>query len=233
MTRLLTAILSTLIISSCQTITGSGNIITETRNLKDINGVKSSGSIEVEVVNDDKQTVKVEADDNVMEHVITRVKNGLLHVDMDSDKSYRNIKAKVYISAPTLRRVYVSGSGTLTSQKTLTDDKEIEFKVTGSGEVDAMVDAPTISAQVTGSGVLRLSGRTKDLKGKVTGSGDLKSDDLLSENTNVTVSGSGTASVYSSVELTAKVTGSGDVFYSGNPKTQNIKKTGSGGITKK
>lgn len=229
MKRLLTAILSALIFCSCQTITGNGNIITQTRHLNQFEGIKASGSIDIEVMNDQSQLVKVEADDNIMPYIITKVEDGMLDVHLKPNFLYRDINAKVYVSAPVLARLTVAGSGSITSKDTLANTEQIEFKVAGSGDVTATVDAPSIKASIGGSGTINLHGRTKNFDCSIAGSGDFKCNNLLSENTTASITGSGTAHVYASVHLLAKVTGSGDIFYSGHPAVE-IHKSGSGTI---
>ena len=67
---------------SCQSISGSGNIVTQTKNLNQFDGVRASGSIDIEVMNDQTQLVKVEADDNIMPYIITKVEDGMLDVHL-------------------------------------------------------------------------------------------------------------------------------------------------------
>ena len=229
MKRILIPFLSAIIFCSCQSISGSGNIVTETRSLHQFNGVRTSGSIDVEVMNDQIQLVKVEADDNIMQYVITKVEDGMLDVHLKPNFNYREINAKVYVSAATLTKLAVAGSGSVTAKDTLGNVDEIECKVSGSGDINAIVNAPTIKASIGGSGTITLHGRTKDFNCSITGSGDFKCSNLLSENTTASITGSGTAHVYASVHLLAKVTGSGDIYYSGHPVVE-IHKTGSGTI---
>lgn len=227
MTRLLTAIASAIIFCSCQSITGSGNVTTQTRNLNHFDGVKTSGSIDIEVTNDESQLVKVEADDNILPYIITKVEDGLLDVHFKPHYFYNNVNVKVYVSAPSLKRLLVSGSGSITLKNTLKDDGHIETKVSGSGDIKAFVDAPVVTAAIGGSGTITLEGKTKDFTCNIAGSGDIKCRKLLSEITTVSIVGSGTAHVFASVRLDAKVTGSGDVFYSGNPPSRQISGHGS------
>lgn len=231
MTRLLIAIVSAIIFCSCHTITGSGRMVTQTKHPDHFEGIKTSGPIDIEVMNDSRSEIKVEADDNVMPYVIIKVDNGLLDVSLKSNEMYHNIHVKAYVTAPVLSRLYVTGSGSIISVNTLKNADRIETKVSGSGDIDATVDAPGIFADVSGSGTLKLQGRTKNLECSVSGSGDLRCHDLLSENTDVSVSGSGTAHVFSSVNLIAKVSGSGDVRYSGNPSSPQIRRSGSGSVS--
>lgn len=231
MTRLLTVILSAVIFSSCEVITGSGNIITETRNVRQFEGIKSSGSVDVEIVDDNSRSLKVEADDNVLPYVITKVEDGTLNIYLKSNRSYRDVKVMVYVSSPLLSQLSVSGSGSITAKDTLRHDEQIEIKASGSGDINALVDAPSIIANVSGAGNVNLRGRTRDFTCSVSGGGDLDCKNLLSENTIVKVSGGGNAYVYASVTLDARASGGGNIVYGGKPTSPKIKKSGGGSIS--
>jgi hypothetical protein len=230
MNRLIIALLSASIFCSCEAITGSGNIVSESRNLKEFAGIKNSGSVDVEVKHEERQMVKVEADDNILEYVITKVEDGILSIHLKNNLSFRNINVTVYVSSPSIQQLLVSGSGTITSKNLLKDEDKIELKVSGSGDIKANLDAPSIVANVSGSGKISIQGRTKNFSSTVSGSGDMDGEKLLAENTDVKVAGSGNANVFASVKLDAKVSGSGNIFYSGNPTSPQIHKSGSGSI---
>lgn len=229
MRTILTAFLLAIVFCSCEHITGSGNIITQTRNPNHFQGVQTSGSIDVEIMNDATPSVKVEADDNVMQYIVTDVNGGLLNVHYKNHISFDNIHVKVYVSAPDFNKLFVAGSGAITSKNTV-KTTELETKVSGSGDINAIVDAPSVTANIGGSGTISLEGRTRNFDCSIGGSGDIKCNRLLSENTTVSITGSGTAHVFASIHLVAKVTGSGDVYYSGNPPSPEIHTTGSGSI---
>jgi carbon monoxide dehydrogenase subunit G len=192
--------------------------------------LRTSGSIDIEVMNDENQTVRVEADDNILPYIITRVDDGMLDVRYRSNMMFNNTHVKVYVSAPLLKKIIVGGSGSIISKDVLKEQDEIEFKVSGSGDINAIVDAPSITAGIGGSGTISLHGKTKNFSCSIGGSGDVKCKDLLSESTNVSISGSGTAHVFASVHLVAKVSGSGDIYYSGNPSSPEIHTSGSGSV---
>ena len=50
-------------------VRGSGNIITENRNESGFNSIDVSGAIDVYVKQDSTTSVKVEADDNILEYI--------------------------------------------------------------------------------------------------------------------------------------------------------------------
>jgi Putative auto-transporter adhesin, head GIN domain len=211
-------------------ITGNGNIRTEKRTTPDFHAVKSAGSIDVEITGGDSYAVSVENDDNLLQYVETSVHDGTLIVDYKDGISINNDHAKVYITAPSLDKVGVSGSGDISIQGTLKNAREIEMDVSGSGNIKGAVDAPAIELSTVGSGDITLSGHTKDFTGSISGSGEMNCGDLQSENATVKVSGSGNAHVFASVHLTASASGSGDVYYRGNPSSPEIHTSGSGSV---
>ena len=217
MNRLLMVVLAAIIFCSCHTINGSGNIKSETRDVGTFDKIDAIGSINIELVNDNSPSVRVEADDNILQYIITDVSSGTLEARFKSNIMFTNTHVKVYVSATGIKKLTVTGSGDIVSKDTLKGANEIGLEVTGSGDINAIVDAPSVNADITGSGNITLQGRTKNFDCTISGSGDFKCKNLLSENTTVTITGSGTAHVFASVGLKANVSGSGDVYYGGSP----------------
>ena len=226
---------ASILISSCDVITGTGvngngNIRTEKRSPGNFNAVKSSASIDIEINSGDAWSVSVEDDDNILQYVVTEVHDGTLHVDYKDGYSINNDHAKVYVTAPSFDKLSVSGSGDISTQGTLKNSRQIEMNVSGSGYIKAQVDAPVIDISVGGSGEISLTGHTKDFTCSIAGSGDVNCGGLESENATVKIAGSGNAHVFASVHLSATVSGSGDVYYRGNPPSPETHISGSGSV---
>lgn len=235
MKKLSILVAASILTGSCHIITGTGltgngNIRTEKRNTGNFNAVKTAGSIDVEFTPGDTYSVSVEDDDNILQYVVTDVRNGVLTVDYKEGYSINEDHAKVYVTAPSLDKLSVSGSADITMQGVLKNSREIEMNVSGSGNIKGPVDAPSIDVSVSGSGNVGLTGRTKDFTSDISGSGDLNCGGLESENVTVKIAGSGNAHVFASVHLSASVVGSGDVYYRGNPSSPEIHTTGSGTV---
>lgn len=215
---------------SGDSLSGNGNIKTETRNVGSFHGVETSGSIDIEISSGDNFSVSVENDENILPVVITKVEDGILNVYYKENTSINNDHAKVYIKVPSLDKIISSGSANIIITDVVKNNHEIEINVAGSGDIKGGVDAPKISASIGGSGNISLSGRTKDLDAKIGGSGDLNCSDLQSENASVSIAGSGNAHVFASVHLKANTVGSGDIYYRGNPSSPEINSIGSGSV---
>jgi len=221
---------SVLLISSCNMMSGNGNVRSEKRNTGDFRSVKTSGSIDVEINSGDTYAVTAEDDDNILPYIVTEVNGGTLDIHYRENTSVSNDHAKVYVTAPSLERVMVSGSADVDIRDVIKNSQKIEVSISGSGNIKGALDAPAVSVDINGSGDVNLKGRTKDFDGNISGSGDINCGALQSENATVTVSGSGNVHVFASVHLKASTFGSGDIYYAGNPQNPEIHTAGSGSV---
>ncbi|HEU5054123.1 MAG TPA: head GIN domain-containing protein [Hanamia sp.] len=213
---------------SCATLTGNGKVTEENRDISNIYEVNTSGSIDVVIRNGDHYALTIQDDANLLPYVITNVDNGVLTIHYKDGYSVIRDHAKAIVTAPTLQKISSSGSADITTEGLLKNDNQIEVSTSGSGDIIAELDAPRVSVSGSGSGDITLSGRTKDFDCRMSGSGDVKCANLKSENADIHVSGSSDVHTFASVSLKVNVTGSGDVYYGGNPTSPEIHITGSG-----
>lgn len=215
---------------SCDSISGNGKVRDEKRDISNINTVKTSGSIDVEINSGDNYSLTVENDENLIPYIVTEVNNGVLDIHYKNGYSIMNDHAKVIVTVPTLDKIITSGSGDISTNGVIKSANEIEMNTSGSGNIKAEIDAPSVKVSGSGSGDIELSGRTKDFNCRISGSGDIKCSNLKSENADIHVSGSSDVHVFASVSLKVNVAGSGDVYYSGNPANPEIHIAGSGTV---
>jgi hypothetical protein len=213
-------------------INGNGVTASEERSVGNFNGINGMGSMNIVVSQSSTPTIKIEADQNLLNYIETRNNRGTIEI---YTKEGYNLDPKsgitVYASAPDFKKIAVSGSGKIKSTGKITGSSELSADVSGSGDILLEVDAPKISTQISGSGSTSIKGTTKDFSIDINGSGDVHCFDLLSENTELDISGSGNAEVYASKTLDVEIAGGGDVRYKGNPFVQqNI--SGSGKVRK-
>lgn len=220
-------------LSSCfgfggERINGNGVSSSEQRSVGNFHSVNGMGGMNIVVSQAIVSTIKIEADQNLLNYIETRNNGGT--VEIFTREGY-NLNPKsgitVYASAPDFKEISISGSGKIRSTGKITGSSELSADVSGSGDILLDVDAPKVSTQISGSGSATIKGTTKDFSADINGSGDVNCFDLLSENTELDISGSGNAEVYASKTLDVEISGGGDVQYKGNPAvTQNISGSG-------
>lgn len=230
---LLLAFITCSFIASAQKIKGNGNMTTITRSTSDYDGIKCAGSFDYILVAGTEGNITLEGEENLLEYIVTEVKGGNLIVKTENNVNLRTSKGKtIKITIPfkDINNVSLAGSGDLWNKDKITSTN-LDVALAGSGDVVLNVEASSIVGKLAGSGDLTLKGNTNELEAKVSGSGDFHGFNLQSNHTNIAVAGSGDAEVVSNISLKARVAGSGDIEYRGNPKTEDTKVAGSGSIS--
>ncbi|MDO1500814.1 head GIN domain-containing protein [Winogradskyella maritima] len=213
-------------------VKGNGNMTTDTRNVGDYDAIKCAGFMDFKLVQGSEGTIKVEAESNLQEYIITEVKNGALSIRVKTGKNLKPSKNKmIVITIPyeSVNKVSLSGSGDVWNEGTI-KASNLNVSLSGSGDIILNVEATDLKGSVSGSGDLTLKGSATNLDANVTGSGDFHGFDLNSVNTDASVTGSGDADVRVSGNFKARVTGSGDIEYRGTPTKEDIKVIGSGSV---
>jgi hypothetical protein len=215
-----------LTVTACNAvIEGSGDLITETRKVSNFDRIDLSGSGEVIVTQGGSESLTIETDDNVMEHVKAEVEDGTLHLGFESGIRIISPSRLVFaVGVDDLNSLSISGSGDVESDRIETD--RLEAEVTGSGDIMiADLMAVEVMAEISGSGEIHLAGDADAQNVSISGSGQYRAGDLCSESVEVTISGSGDATVCAAETLVSDISGSGSVAYYGSP---SINSSGSG-----
>ncbi len=219
-------------------IKGNGNIVTKERSLSDYDAVKVAGNLDVDLISGNEGDLTLIMDENLLEYVKTEIKDGTLKIyikkgySIQASRKAEQGKILIIVPVKEISSVALAGSGDVNTKDLTIKTSDFKASVAGSGDVNLKVSAATVSGKVAGSGDLRFYGDSSDFSGKVAGSGDIHAFDLVSDNVEAYVTGSGDVRVYCKEKLKARVTGSGDITYKGNPSKEDSKVTGSGEISK-
>ena len=208
-------LLTAFTLASCDYTTGSGNIVTETRNVGSFDAISVGGFFDVEVKIGDAASVVIEADDNIIKYIETRVSGNTLKIRTEDLHNYSDVHMKVFVTVPFLSSISASASADVIADNILTSNTKLTFKASSSASIKSEVDAPEIETDASSSGTISLSGKTKSHKTQASSSADIKTFDLLSENTIAAASSSANIQVHASVNLNARASSSGSVEYKG------------------
>ncbi len=197
-------------------IEGNYNIISETRGSSSFTGVVSKGNFRVYIIPGDVPAVEVKGESNVLPYVETFVSGNRLMLEFKNGYNIReHFTVEVHITTPALNSIHLSGSGRLESGTFVCDHADIELS--GSGSIESGFIAESIEAAVSGSGILFLGGQAGNGYLRVSGSGEIRAPECDLLNCDANISGSGNILVTVADELEAWISGSGCVYYIGNP----------------
>lgn len=220
---LLVAILT---VTSCSGfIRGSGDLITETRQVNNFDRITLDGSGEVIITQGGSESLTIETDDNVMEHVKAEVEGGMLKLGFKEGVNLISPSRLIfYVGVDDLTELAISGSGDIESK--MIETESLEASISGSGKVRVTnLAAGEVKARISGSGEIDLAGEASVQDVSISGSGEYLAGDMCSELVKVNTSGSGNAIVCATETLEVNISGSGSVNYFGRP---SINSSGSG-----
>ena len=232
MKQFLILLLTVFTLASCDQTTGSGNIVTETRKTGGFDGISVGGGFGVEVKIGAVTSVKVEADDNIIKYIETKVSGNILKISTEDLHNYSDVHMKVYVTAPAIIHIKASASADVMAENILTGSDRLTFKASSSASIRAEVDAPEIETDASSSATITLTGKTKTHKAEASSSAEIKAFGLLSENTTAHASSSADIEVHASVNLDAKASSSGSIEYKGAAAVTKSENS-SGSVSKK
>lgn len=230
---LATALLAAFLFQSCHKIKGEGAVINKEYNLSGFSSVDLGLSADVYYTQDNFYRVEIQAQQNIQDIIQTPIVNGELKLEFEKYKNiWKHDRIVIYITAPSLSGLGINGSGNIHVLQPMTSG-HITLKINGSGNINIQkLTAETLTANISGSGNIAVNdGSVNNEALKISGSGSI---DLLGLNAKFAAtetSGSGNTRVRVSDNLNVRISGSGDVFYIGNPSLYSSI-SGSGKITR-
>lgn len=193
-----------------ESVSGSGNIQTEQRNVGEFKSIDVSDAFTVEITAQKNFSVEVETDDNILPRVKTEIENGVLKIRREGHFSGRS-KVLIRISAPDIENLEVSGTS-----KVSVNDLNNDF----------------LNLDVSGASKININGKTNRLKMDVSGASKINAENLTAENVSVEASGASKIDVFVSNELNADLSGATKLTYSGDPQNVVEKTSGASSIRK-
>ena len=213
-------------------VKGNGNVETEQRTVSTFDGVVSHGSFDITVVTGDAHSVKIEADENLLQYIDTDVEGGNLTITTRRGYNLRpRGELKVTVTAPHFNELSSHGSGNIKGGNPIRGTEKTKLHLSGSGNINVDLEAPAVDAEIAGSGNISVSGNTKQFTSKIYGSGDIQAANMNTEEGKVEIAGSGNVEISASQKLDVNIMGSGGVKYRGDAQV-NTSIAGSGSVSR-
>lgn len=200
--------------SSCKkrVLRGEGPIISETRNLAEFSKVVTNGSEYVTIIKDDVYKVVISGYSSLIPQYETIVRGDKLILEYeDRYWNVKNSNIKVEVHTPYVDDVVLNGSGSV--------------------YVASGYDQANFYAEISGSGDVTLGHSYYErLDMEINGSGNIDAENAEAASAYARISGSGNIYTWVTDYLSVDISGSGDVYYKGNPRTKEISISGSGRV---
>jgi len=234
--------------SASGSIRGSGDVRQEDRNVSGISGVELAmqGTLTIELGS--SESLSIEAEDNLLEHIQTDVSAGTLTIETERGTNLRNTKPiNFFLTVTELDSIRISSSGDIMAPDLEADRFSISISSSGDltmGDLDCTslsvessssgklslnsLEAETIDVRISSSGDVEIAaGQVQQQDITISSSGKYLAEDLASAEADVTLTSSGTARIRVSDRLSGRLSSSGDVYYIGDPRV-NVSTSSSG-----
>lgn len=211
-------------------VKGSGVSKTEQRSVDTYTAIEVGGAFELEVVAGQNPSLEITADDNLLDLIKTEMRGSTLVI---STRQSINPKTKLLIKTTTRTLESIDASGACEIRVSQVNNDNLRIETSGAGEVDASVNTKSLSIETTGAGNVKVSGSTQSFSIETSGAGEVRAQNLQAQVVKVDVSGAGDVEVHASAELDVRVSGAGEVTYTGNPKIVNQSVRGAGSVRRK
>jgi uncharacterized repeat protein (TIGR01451 family) len=195
----------------CAIVTGSGNVISETRAVSGFSAITLQQVGRVVIQQGSSESVQVTADDNVVPLMTTTVQNGILLLGITPNSCIQQASDLTFtVSVVDLDAVTITGAGSAKLEQ---------------------IELPNLALTLAGAGRIDASGRVDQLNASISGVGSIGAASLISRSAQAAISGAGSIILNATETLNVLITGAGSVLYYGNPQvTQQI--TGVGTVRK-
>jgi len=206
------------------------------REVSGFHGISVSSGIDLQLTQKSVEEVLVEANSEDQDKIITKVENGILKI-YAKEKSWphmtwNNNPRKVHVSFKTLNQLHVSAGSDVNSKSLLILDK-LNLDVSSGSDVKLELEANDLSVETSSGSDVSLNGKANALEVSASSGSDIDAGALVSKKCKANVSSGSDIKVNVTEELNAVASSGGDITYSGDPKTKNVRESSGGGISRK
>ena len=198
-------------------VVGSGNVVSERRDVGDFNEVVLSGVGHVNITQTGSESLTIEAEDNIMPLLTSEVLGNSLRLGTEPGAHFSPKRPIRYtLTVKDLSAIRISGAGN--AEMAALGAPSLRLELSGAGNMTVTgLAAESLEVSLSGAGNATCAGEVRSQDVRISGAGSYHGDDLASNTARAVISGTGSAHLRVSEQLDARVSGVGSIVYSGNP----------------
>jgi hypothetical protein len=213
-------------------ITGSGNLTTQTFNYSDFTKVTAHNGFQVELNRSNTFSIEVTADDNVNKYIEVIKSGETLEIGLEFGRSYRSVTLIAKIKMPDLYNLDLSG-GSQASITGFSSSRDFSAQLSGGSQLSGDITAADASFDLSGGSQIHLTGSADNLDVNSSGGSQLTLESFPVNNADINISGGGRATVNVSGTLNVNLSGGSKVIYIGEPTPGDIDLSGGSSLNRK
>ena len=198
--------------------------------VSNITAVASSIPLDLEIIQDDTESLTLEDEDGQLAEVIVVMDGGTVRIRTQKNSPSWKHSVKGVMHAKRMESVHLAGTGSIRSASIRAE--QFKATISGSGKIRfRRLDATDVKVVISGAGNVDLgSGRAEQVEVTVSGAGDVMAGKLRSDTGKVAISGAGTTTLWPEKTLDVRISGVGSVRYYGDPQIVGQRVAGVGSV---
>ena len=233
-----TMLITLIIFQSCfyddsEKISGNGNVVKQDREVSSFNSINASGVFNIYFAQGDKESLVVEADENLIPYLETKVEDNTLFIDVKKHINIRHAKKKnVYVILKDINRLKISAVGNIETTGIL-HLNELDLEHSGVGNMKLELECNKFTADIHSVGEVTLKGIVADAEIKNSSVGNTNASELIVDKLQINNSSVGNVEVHAEKEISIHSSGIGNLTFSGNAVVKELSSSGIGKVVKK
>jgi len=160
-------------VGPAQTVQGSGNVKTESRDVRGFDAVEVAGIGTLVVTQGDSEHLTISAEDNILPKLASDVVNGRLELHPEANTHLDTTQPIRYdLTVKQLKEIRLAGSGDIQASTLNADSLDLAVAGSGNGNIGHLT-AKTLNVTIAGSGTLTLAGQAVQQNVHISGSGPI------------------------------------------------------------
>lgn len=206
---------------------------TQIRKTGSFHAVKVSTGIDLYLQLGNSEEVIVEANEDIIDDLITETDNGVLKIYMKKNLNWNwNKTRKVYVTAKDLDLIDASSGSDVESKGTL-QCQTLKIDASSGSDIDLDLNVNELFVKISSGSDAELKGVANYLKASSSSGSDLDAVELKTKVCEVSASSGSDVNVFVTESIKADASSGGDIRYSGNPAQKEIDESSGGDVCKR
>lgn len=206
----------------------------QNRNVSPFSKIKVSSGIDLYLTQGAGEAVKVVADEDLIDRIITEVEGETLHIYIKNKTNWNwgwKQERKVYVTFDNLTELNASAGSDVEAEGPV---KVKEINISASSGSDVNFDhltAEKVGLDASSGADINIAGETIYLNAESSSGSDIDCKELISENCRASASSGSDITLYVTKSLSADASSGGDIRYKGNPHERNTDESSGGDVS--
>ena len=208
--------------------TGSGTVTLQSRDVGAFTKIEAGSAFTLIVEQGAETMVIVETDDNYQDRIETVVKGDRLTISSMGMQSPSAMKVRV--TSPVIEEINMYGAARLSSVGTIKGN-QLRLELSGASRATLALDVQILISEISGAAKVTLNGSAIKHNADISGAVNLNALSLSTITTTIDLSGASKASINSTSNINAEISGASSLSYYDDGKLNRLSKPGTYEIT--